>query len=69
VLVNFHAGELDQRFPDTWDSLPLLVRAWYAITKTVWPAPTLAPCVLGQAALLLLLATLCNAPRRRGPAL
>jgi hypothetical protein len=65
VLVNFHAGELDQRFADTWDSLPLPVRGWYAVTKTVGPAPTLAPGVLGQAALLLLLATLCNAPPGR----
>lgn len=65
VLVNFHAGELDQRFADTWDSLPLLLRMWYAVTKTVGPAPTLAPGVLGQAALLLLLATLCNVPPRR----
>jgi hypothetical protein len=62
ILVNLHAGELDQRFADTWDSLPLPVRGWYAVTKTVGPAPTLAPGVLGQAALLLLLAALCNAP-------
>jgi hypothetical protein len=65
ILVNFHAGELDQRFADTWDSLPLLERGWYAVTKTVGPAPTLAPGVLGQTALLLLLATLCNARRVR----
>jgi hypothetical protein len=63
VLVNLHAGELDQRFADTWDSLPLLVRGWYAVTKTVGPAPTLAPGVLGQAALLLLLTTLCDQHR------
>jgi hypothetical protein len=31
-----------------------------AVTKTVGPAPALAPGVLGQAALLLLLATLCQ---------
>jgi hypothetical protein len=63
ILTNFNAGELDQRFADTWDSLPLLERGWYAVTKTVGPAPTLAPGVLGQTALLLLLATLCNARR------
>ena len=45
-------------------SLPLLERGWYAVTKTVGPAPTLAPGVLGQTALLLLLATVCkNQPR------
>lgn len=65
VLANFDAGALDQRFADTWDSLPLLEQIWYAITKTVGPAPTLAPGVLGQNALLLLLATLCQ-PERSG---
>ena len=65
VLANFDAGALDQRFADTWDSLPLLEQIWYAITKTVGPAPTLAPGVLGQTALLLLLATLCQ-PERSG---
>lgn len=57
VLVNYNSGELDQRFADTWDSLPVLERVWYAVTKTVGPAPTLAPGVVGQIALLLLLAT------------
>ena len=64
VLTNFGSGALDQRFGEVWDSLPLLERGWYAITKTVGPAPTLAPGVLGQTALLLLLATVCrNQPR------
>jgi hypothetical protein len=58
ILVNFNSGALDQNFADTWDTLPLVERGWYAITKTVGPAPTLAPGVLGQSALLLLLATL-----------
>lgn len=68
VLANFQAGELDQRFADSWESLPLLEKGWYAITRTVGPAPTLAPGVLGQTALLLFLATLCTAPRVRTPA-
>ena len=58
ILVNLDAGELDQRFAETWESLPFLLRCWYAVTKTVGPAPILAPGVLGQTALLLLLATL-----------
>jgi hypothetical protein len=58
IVVNYDAGVLDQRYANTWDSLPTLQRWWYAITKTVGPAPTLAPGVLGQTALLLLLATL-----------
>lgn len=64
ILVNVGSGALDQRYADTWESLPLLERGWYATTKTVGPAPPLAPGVLGQTALLLLLATICN-PRRR----
>jgi hypothetical protein len=63
VLANFDAGALDQRFADTWDSLPLLEQVWLAVTKTVGPAPALAPGVLGQTALLLLLATLCQPDR------
>jgi hypothetical protein len=58
VVVNYDAGALDQRYADAWDSLPMLQRWWYAATKTVGPAPTLAPGVLGQTAVLLLLATL-----------
>jgi hypothetical protein len=59
ILVNLNAGELDRRFADTWDSLPLVQQLLYAATKTVGPAPTLAPGVLAQVALLLLLATVC----------
>ena len=58
ILVNYNAGALDQRYAATWDTLPLVKRWWFATTKTVGPAPTLAPGVLGQSALLLLLATL-----------
>jgi len=63
VLVNVGTGALDQRYADTWESLSLFERGWYAVTKTVGPAPPLAPGVLAQTALLLLLATICN-PRR-----
>lgn len=57
VLANFHAGVLDQRYAETWNGLPVLQQWWHAVTRTVGPAPTLAPGMLGQAALLLLLAT------------
>lgn len=57
VLVNLDSGALDQRFADTWEGLPLPQRLWLAATKIVGPAPPLAPGVLGQTALLLLLAT------------
>lgn len=57
VVVNHGSGPLDQAFSDAWDTLPMTTRWWYAVTKTVGPAPVLAPGVLGQQALLLLLAT------------
>jgi hypothetical protein len=57
VAANYDAGILDQRYSANWDGLPALSRWWYALTKTVGPAPPLAPGMLGQSALLLLLAT------------
>jgi hypothetical protein len=65
IWVNYNAGALDQRYAATWESLPQIQRWWYAATKTVGPAPTLAPGVLGQTALLLLLATVARPSRRR----
>lgn len=58
AMVNYDAGSLDQRFADTWDALSVWLRWWYAITRTVGPAPTLAPGMLGQAAVTLMLATI-----------
>ncbi|MBV8992643.1 MAG: hypothetical protein JO287_02825 [Pseudonocardiales bacterium] len=58
ALVNYDSGPLDQRFADTWEMLSPWLRWWYAITRTVGPAPTLAPGMLGQAAATLLLATI-----------
>jgi hypothetical protein len=71
ALVNYDSGPLDQRFADTWDLLSPWSRWWYAITRTVGPAPTLAPGMLGQAAVTLMLATIgaravySEAPARR----
>lgn len=58
ALVNYQAGPLDQRFAESWGVLPDWLRWWYAITRAVGPAPTLAPGMLGQAALTLMLATI-----------
>jgi hypothetical protein len=58
ALVNYDAGPLDQRFAEAWDALSPWLRWWYAITRTVGPAPTLAPGMLGQAATTLILATI-----------
>ncbi len=64
IAVNHNSGPLDQRYAETWDSLPATQQWWYAATKTVGPAPTLAPGVLGQTALLLLLAGLARPASR-----
>ncbi|GAA3254760.1 hypothetical protein GCM10020216_090730 [Nonomuraea helvata] len=40
-----------------WEALPAVTRWWYALTKTMGPAPPLAPGMLAQSALMLLLAT------------
>lgn len=67
ALVNYHAGLLDERFASTWDALSIWLRWWYAITRTVGPAPTLAPGMLGQAAVTLLLATIALPRQVGGP--
>ena len=64
VLVNYDSGALDQRYAESWDTLPAPQQWWLAVTKTVGPAPTLAPGVLGQSALLLILASIASTRRR-----
>ncbi|MDI1464778.1 hypothetical protein QEZ54_27785 [Catellatospora sp. KI3] len=56
VEANFDAGWLDALHGSGWDSLPTSTRWWYAVAKVVGPAPPLAPGVLAQASLLVLLA-------------
>ncbi|MFC5063355.1 hypothetical protein [Actinomycetospora atypica] len=65
TVANHDAGELDGRYSAVWDDLPVAQQWWFAVTRTVGPAPTLAPGVLGQAALLVLLAGVGRAPGRR----
>jgi hypothetical protein len=62
IAVNHDSGPLDQRYAETWESMPATQQWWYAATKTVGPAPTLAPGVLAQTSLLLLLAGLIKLP-------
>ncbi len=64
VLVNYESGVLDQRYSESWDTLPVGEQWWLAVTKTVGPAPTLAPGVLGQSGLLLVLASVGWTRRR-----
>ena len=46
VYANYDAGPLDQRYDDTWESLPEARRWWLALTKSVGPSPPLAPAAL-----------------------
>ncbi|KUI24835.1 hypothetical protein AU196_14990 [Mycobacterium sp. IS-1742] len=63
VAVNHNSGPLDQRYAETWEAMPVTEQWWLAITKAVGPAPTLAPGILAQTALLLLLASLLRVRR------
>ena len=65
TVANHEAGELDGRYSAVWEDLPVAQQWWYAVTRTVGPAPTLAPGVLGQGALLVLLAGVGRSSRRQ----
>lgn len=57
VAANYEAGELDRRYASSWEQLSEPTRWWLALTKSVGPSPPLAPGVLAQAGLCVLLAT------------
>ena len=58
VAENLDAGPLDRAFATTWDSMSAFDQWIAAITGAVGPAPTLAPGVLAQMGLGLVLATI-----------
>lgn len=58
VHENYEAGPLDARYERTWATMSQPARWWAAVSRTVGPAPPVAPGVLGQAALALFFATL-----------
>lgn len=64
ISANHDMGAFDPRHADTWQTLSPLTQWWYAMTKSVGPAPPLAPGMLAQSALLLLLTTLTPAKAR-----
>ncbi|MEV8630961.1 hypothetical protein AB0395_04825 [Streptosporangium sp. NPDC051023] len=66
VAANYDAGPLDQGYATTWETLPGALRWWYALTKSVGPAPSLAPGALAQTALVLLFASLARDRERTG---
>src|SRR5262249_12121153 len=60
VRENYRAGPLDFRYTDRWPTMSTASQVWAAVSKAVGPAPTLAPLVLAQAAVLLFCAPLCH---------
>ncbi|WP_246082992.1 hypothetical protein [Nonomuraea diastatica] len=60
VSVNHGMGAMDP----AWDSLSPLAQWWSALTKSVGNAPPLAPGMLAQSALLLLLVSTVRRPAR-----
>jgi hypothetical protein len=57
VHENYIAGPLDYRYTEKWPTMSFTSRWWAALSKTVGPAPILAPGILIQAAAFLFLAT------------
>ena len=60
VQENLDAGPLDRHYAATWDSMSSLDQLWAATTGGVGPAPILAPGVLVEISLALLLATVAH---------
>ncbi|GAA1633546.1 hypothetical protein GCM10009733_033150 [Nonomuraea maheshkhaliensis] len=60
VSVNHGMGAMDA----AWDTYSPLTQWWYALTKSVGAAPPLAPGMLAQSALLLLLASVTPKKQR-----
>lgn len=65
VNENLHAGPLDAKYGPTWSTMSALSKWWAAASGGVGPSPTLAPAVLVQISLCLLLATLAHPAVRR----
>ena len=54
---NRDAGALDSTYSQSWETRSPMSQWYLAVTKSVGPTPPLAPGVLGQSALLVLLST------------
>ncbi|MSQ28513.1 MAG: hypothetical protein EXR51_10320 [Dehalococcoidia bacterium] len=57
VWANYDAGPLDARYETAWAGMSEIERWVTGLTETVGPSPPLAPGVLGQIGLALLLAS------------
>jgi xanthine/uracil permease len=69
VAGNYDAGPLDLRYYLRWETMSEAERWWKAISKSVGPAPPLAPGALAQSAVLVLLATIRHPAAVRAPEL
>ena len=67
VHGNLEAGPLDKDYAAIWASMSAIEQWWLAITGGVGPAPVLAPGVLGEISLGLLLATVAHPASARSP--
>jgi hypothetical protein len=69
VQANEESGALDRRYERTWEAMSTTDRWWKAAIGEVGPAPTLAPALAAQSAVVLWLASCLPAgDRRRAPA-
>lgn len=57
INENYTAGLLDQTYSLVWDTMSEPQRWWAAFSKSLGPAPTLAPAALALIGLLVLVAT------------
>lgn len=67
VSSNLSAGPLDATYGPRWATMGTVARWWAAASGGVGPSPTLAPAVLAQIGLCLLLATWAHPALRHGP--
>lgn len=67
VIQNHSAGPLDVAYSTKWPTMSTTSQWWAAFTKSVGPAPTLAPGILAAVGACLILATIDHPalPRRR----
>ena len=66
IEENLTAGPLDATFGARWDSMSTMSQWWTAASGQVGPAPILAPAVLGQIGLCVLLACWAHPVVRQG---
>lgn len=60
IASNLESGPLDATYGPKWGTMSAMAKWWAAASGGVGPSPTLAPAVLAQISLCLLLATLAH---------